>query len=117
MAEGGVGVGEPLRLVAAVVELGDGAGALGLIAWMSARRRARRASSQYWAMMWRTRSLAWRRRRSSAREAACQPWASQSSTRRRQFHCLAVRYQLPPARPVLPGDDAVDGVDGLGGAE
>ena len=25
MAEGGVGVGEPLRLVAAVVELGDGA--------------------------------------------------------------------------------------------
>ena len=35
---------------------------------MSARRGARRASSQYWAMMWRTRSLAWRRRRSSARE-------------------------------------------------
>ena len=30
MAEGGVGVGEPLRLVAAVVELGDGADALGL---------------------------------------------------------------------------------------
>ncbi len=30
MAEGGVGVGEPLRLVAAVVELGDGAAALGL---------------------------------------------------------------------------------------